>query len=181
MPLELTAVFRKVPEGYIASVEELPGANTQGRTLEEARENLREAIVLVIEANRRSRASASRMMVSFESVCCYRYREASGSPAISSPAWLRGAAGGRPTHGGRQSSYGQIVNCSPNAKKAVDEGMSLPQRSAPGLHKVLRSLMGQAKKVPPLERRTRCCPDASISINAFRRSGGSRSKPPVNR
>jgi predicted RNase H-like HicB family nuclease len=52
MPLELTAVFRKVPEGYIASVEELPGANTQGRTLEEARENLREAIVLVIEANR---------------------------------------------------------------------------------------------------------------------------------
>ena len=52
MPLELTAVFRKVPEGYIASVEELPGANTQGRTLEEARENLREAVVLVIEANR---------------------------------------------------------------------------------------------------------------------------------
>jgi predicted RNase H-like HicB family nuclease len=52
VPLEFTAVFRKVPEGYIASVEELPGANTQGRTLEEARENLREAVVLVIEANR---------------------------------------------------------------------------------------------------------------------------------
>jgi predicted RNase H-like HicB family nuclease len=52
MPLELTAVFRKVPEGYIAFVEELPGANTQGRTLDEARENLREAVVLVIEANR---------------------------------------------------------------------------------------------------------------------------------
>jgi predicted RNase H-like HicB family nuclease len=33
MKLELTAVFRKVPEGYIAFIEELPGANTQGATL----------------------------------------------------------------------------------------------------------------------------------------------------
>src|SRR5262245_42935817 len=50
--LELTAVFRKVPEGYIAFIEELPGANTQGRTLDEARVNLREAAALVLEANR---------------------------------------------------------------------------------------------------------------------------------
>ncbi len=50
--MEFTAVFEKVPEGYIAFVEELPGANTQGATLEEARENLREAIELVLEANR---------------------------------------------------------------------------------------------------------------------------------
>lgn len=50
--MEFTAVFEKVPEGYIAFVEELPGANTQGVTLEEARENLREAIELVLEANR---------------------------------------------------------------------------------------------------------------------------------
>lgn len=50
--VEFTAVFEKVPEGYIAFVEELPGANTQGATLEEARENLREAIELVLEANR---------------------------------------------------------------------------------------------------------------------------------
>jgi len=50
--MELTAVFKKVPEGYIAWVENLPGANTQGATLEEARENLREAIRLVFEANR---------------------------------------------------------------------------------------------------------------------------------
>ena len=50
--LELTAVFQKVPEGYIGYVEELPGANTQGATLDEARENLREAITLVVEANR---------------------------------------------------------------------------------------------------------------------------------
>ena len=52
MALQLTAVFRKVPEGYIGFVEELPGANTQGATLEEARENLQEAIALVLEANR---------------------------------------------------------------------------------------------------------------------------------
>ena len=52
MQLQLTAVFRKVPEGYVAFVEELPGANTQGATLEEARVNLREAVALVLEANR---------------------------------------------------------------------------------------------------------------------------------
>jgi predicted RNase H-like HicB family nuclease len=52
MHLELTAVFRKVPEGYIAFVEELPGANAQAETLDEARESLREAIALVVEANR---------------------------------------------------------------------------------------------------------------------------------
>ena len=43
MKMELTAVFQKVPEGYIGFVEELPGANTQGATLEEARRNLAEA------------------------------------------------------------------------------------------------------------------------------------------
>jgi predicted RNase H-like HicB family nuclease len=53
MALELTAVFRKAPEGgYVAFVEELPGANTQGETLDEARTNLREAVELVLEANR---------------------------------------------------------------------------------------------------------------------------------
>lgn len=51
-PMHLTAIFMQVPEGYIAFVEELPGANTQGDTLEEARENLREAVELVLEANR---------------------------------------------------------------------------------------------------------------------------------
>ena len=52
MAVELTAVNQEVPEGYIAFVEELPGANTQGAPLEEARANLREAVVLVMEANR---------------------------------------------------------------------------------------------------------------------------------
>ncbi|HEX72815.1 MAG TPA: type II toxin-antitoxin system HicB family antitoxin [Candidatus Hydrogenedentes bacterium] len=47
-----TAVFRQVPEGYVAFVEELPGANTQGATLEEARVNLAEAVEMVLDANR---------------------------------------------------------------------------------------------------------------------------------
>jgi predicted RNase H-like HicB family nuclease len=52
MEHEFTAVFRKVPEGYIAFVEELPGANTQGATLDAARTNLEEAVRLVLEVNR---------------------------------------------------------------------------------------------------------------------------------
>jgi predicted RNase H-like HicB family nuclease len=52
MKEQLTAVFQKVPEGYIGFVEELPGANTQGNTLEEARANLQEAVHLVLETNR---------------------------------------------------------------------------------------------------------------------------------
>jgi predicted RNase H-like HicB family nuclease len=50
--MKLTAVYISVTDGYVASVEELPGANTQGATLEEARENLREAVQLVLAANR---------------------------------------------------------------------------------------------------------------------------------
>jgi predicted RNase H-like HicB family nuclease len=50
--MKLTAVFRKFPDGYAAFVEELPGANTQGKTLEEARRNLVEAAEMVLEANR---------------------------------------------------------------------------------------------------------------------------------
>jgi predicted RNase H-like HicB family nuclease len=52
MKSALTAVFEKVSEGYIGYVEELPGANAQGNTLEETRENLKEAIELVLASNR---------------------------------------------------------------------------------------------------------------------------------
>lgn len=52
MESTFTAIFEKVDEWYIAYAEELPGANTQGRTLEEARENLREAIELILVSNR---------------------------------------------------------------------------------------------------------------------------------
>ena len=50
--MKLTAIYMKVPEGYVAFIEELPGANTQGATLDEARENLQEAVALVLDANR---------------------------------------------------------------------------------------------------------------------------------
>lgn len=49
--MQYTRVFVPENQGYFAYVEELPGANTQGATLEEARENLEEAIRLVLEAN----------------------------------------------------------------------------------------------------------------------------------
>ncbi len=50
--MKLTAVFEKVGDWWLGYVEELPGANTQGKTIDEVRENLREAVQLVIEANR---------------------------------------------------------------------------------------------------------------------------------
>lgn len=50
--MDFTAVYIEVPEGYVAFVEELPGANTQGATLEEAKENLKEAVAMVLQANR---------------------------------------------------------------------------------------------------------------------------------
>ena len=48
----LTAVFEKSPHGYTGYVEEFPGVNTQGETLEEVRKHLIEALELVLQANR---------------------------------------------------------------------------------------------------------------------------------
>ena len=42
--MKLTAVFVEIPDGYMGYVEELPGANTEGTTLEETRENLQDAV-----------------------------------------------------------------------------------------------------------------------------------------
>lgn len=50
--MQVTCVFQEVPEGYIAFIEEIPGVNTQGDTLEEAKANLREALELVLLTNR---------------------------------------------------------------------------------------------------------------------------------
>jgi predicted RNase H-like HicB family nuclease len=52
-PNTFTAVFEEQPDGgFVAWVEELPGANTQGETLDEARENLKDAVEMIIEARR---------------------------------------------------------------------------------------------------------------------------------
>ena len=47
-----TAIIEKMEWGYVGYVAELPGANTQGTTVEETRINLKEALMMVIEANR---------------------------------------------------------------------------------------------------------------------------------
>lgn len=51
--MKLTAVFVEVPGGYMGYVEELPGANTEGGTLEEARENLQDAAELMLAVDDR--------------------------------------------------------------------------------------------------------------------------------
>jgi len=64
-----TAVYQKVPQGYVGWVEELPGANTQGASLQEVKENLKEAIALVLKANRKlSRQTAGTTDVLRESI-----------------------------------------------------------------------------------------------------------------
>jgi predicted RNase H-like HicB family nuclease len=52
MKRAFTSVIEKRGKWYVAYVEEIPGVNTQGRTLAEARRNLKEALTLVLEANR---------------------------------------------------------------------------------------------------------------------------------
>ena len=49
---QFTAVYMKRGKWYVAYVEEIPGVNTQGKTLAETKENLKEALIMVLEANR---------------------------------------------------------------------------------------------------------------------------------
>lgn len=53
MTREFTAVVEKKGRWYVAWVQEISGVNTQGRTLPEARRNLKEALQLILEENRR--------------------------------------------------------------------------------------------------------------------------------
>ena len=62
------ATLQKVPQGYIGWVEELPGVNTQGKTKKEVIENLKEAIVLVGEANKKLAANSARGNVSTQTI-----------------------------------------------------------------------------------------------------------------
>jgi predicted RNase H-like HicB family nuclease len=52
MEREFTAIIEKKGRWYIGTIEEIPGVNTQGRTLSEVRKNLKEAIELILESNR---------------------------------------------------------------------------------------------------------------------------------
>ena len=65
--MQLTAVYRKVPEGYVAFVEKLPVANTQGASLDEARANLVEAVDWVLAAYSDENDRCFRMKVTADS------------------------------------------------------------------------------------------------------------------
>lgn len=52
MTKKLTAVYKKCGKWYTGWIAEIPGANTQGRTLEETKENLKEALALILETNK---------------------------------------------------------------------------------------------------------------------------------
>ncbi len=54
---QFTAIYKKTKKWFVAWIEEIPGVNTQGKTLSEARENLQEALLLILETNRASSRS----------------------------------------------------------------------------------------------------------------------------
>jgi len=57
---QFTAVYLKKGKWYLGYVEEIPGVNTQGRTLTEAKENLKDALVMVLETNRNTNSSRKK-------------------------------------------------------------------------------------------------------------------------
>ena len=52
MKHQFTAIYKKSGKWYLGWIEEIPGVNTQGRTFKEVKENLKEALFLIIETNR---------------------------------------------------------------------------------------------------------------------------------
>ena len=52
MARQFTAIYKKSGKWYVGWIEEIPGVNTQGRTLKETKENLKEALLLILETNR---------------------------------------------------------------------------------------------------------------------------------
>jgi predicted RNase H-like HicB family nuclease len=87
MEIKLTAVFRKFPDGYAAFVEELPGVNTQGATIEEARANLKEAVEMVLQANHELAEESLCIMDKIDS----REKDVPGSAYCFSSAQARNA------------------------------------------------------------------------------------------
>ncbi|NCT00251.1 type II toxin-antitoxin system HicB family antitoxin [Candidatus Parcubacteria bacterium] len=52
MARQFTAIYKKSRKWYLGWIEEIPGVNTQGKTLKEVKENLKEALLLILETNR---------------------------------------------------------------------------------------------------------------------------------
>lgn len=52
MTREFSAIYQKSGKWYLGWIEEIPGVNTQGKTLKEVKENLKEALLLILETNK---------------------------------------------------------------------------------------------------------------------------------
>ena len=69
---KFTAVYKKSGKWYSGWIEEIPGVNTQGKTLAETKQNLKEALLLIIETNRLiSRKSEGRSPITRESLAVF--------------------------------------------------------------------------------------------------------------
>ena len=63
-----TAIYEKQGKWYLGWVEEIPGVNTQGKTLKETKNNLKEALLLILEANKNITRQQTSKKVIRESV-----------------------------------------------------------------------------------------------------------------
>jgi predicted RNase H-like HicB family nuclease len=69
---KFTAVYKKSGKWYSGWIEEIPGVNTQGKTLSETKTNLKEALLLIIETNRfLSRKSEGRSSITRENLSVF--------------------------------------------------------------------------------------------------------------
>lgn len=62
MTMQFTGVYKKSGGWYAAWIEEIPGVNTQGKTLKEAKENLKEALLLILMANKAKRKKSGKVI-----------------------------------------------------------------------------------------------------------------------
>ena len=69
---KFTAIYKKSGKLYSGWIEEIPGVNTQGKTLTETKENLKEALLLILETNRLlSKKSEGRSIVTRENLSVF--------------------------------------------------------------------------------------------------------------
>ncbi len=65
---KLTAVYKKSGKYYLGWIEEIPGVNTQGETLKKTKANLKEALLLVLETNKKMSRETTRGRVKRETI-----------------------------------------------------------------------------------------------------------------
>ena len=69
---KFTAVYKKSGKWYSGWIEEIPGVNTQGKTLAETKQNLKEALLLILETNRLlSRKTEGKSFVTRENLSVF--------------------------------------------------------------------------------------------------------------